>query len=263
MALRLRERVNRGFFELGRRLAWGIDDMFTRQSRLGNPAFFEPALFPWVPALEARTPAIRRELDALLGFIDHLPNFQDLSPDQRYLTDDAGWKTYFFYAFGLPVPKARKRCPETAKALRAIPGMKTAFFSILQPGKRLPEHRGPYKGVLRLHLALRIPEPREKCGIRIGSETRHWDEGKVLVFDDCYPHEAWNETDGVRVVLFVDIVRPLRFPASLVNWLFTWGIALSPFVLGAAGRHLAWERRFERVMNEARPGAAAAAGPRA
>jgi hypothetical protein len=61
MALRLRERMNRGFFELGRRLAWGIDDMFTRQSRLGNPAFFESALFPWIPALEARTPAIRRE----------------------------------------------------------------------------------------------------------------------------------------------------------------------------------------------------------
>jgi len=265
MALRLRERINRAFFELGRKIAWGIDDMFTRNSRVGTPAFFDPKLFPWIPKLEAATPAIRRELDSLLGFIDHLPNFQDLSPDQRYLTDDAGWKTYFFYAFGLPIPKACRRCPDTARALRAIPGMKTAFYSILRPGKHLPLHRGPYNGVLRLHLALRIPEPRLKCGIRVGDEVRHWDEGKVLVFDDCYQHEAWNDTDGVRVVLFIDIVRPLRFPASFVNWLLTWGIALSPFVLGAAGRHLAWERRFERVMNEARPGVPPPAGanPRA
>ena len=173
MALRLRERINRAFFELGRKIAWGIDDMFTRNSRIGTPAFFDPKLFPWIPKLEAATPAIRRELDSLLGFIDHLPIFQDLSPDQRYLNDEAGWKTYFFYAFGLPIPKACRRCPDTARALRAIPGMKTAFYSILRPGKHLPLHRGPYKGVLRLHLALRIPEPRLKCGIRVGDEVRH------------------------------------------------------------------------------------------
>src|SRR5262249_12942424 len=161
MTLRLRERMDRAFFELGRKIAWGVDDMFTRHSRVGTPAFFDPKLFAWIPALEAATPAIRRELDALLGFIDHLPNFKDLSPDQHYWSDDAGWKTYFFYAYGLPVAKACRRCPETARALRAIPGMKTAFFSILTPRKRLPRHRGPYKGVLRLHLALRIPEPRE------------------------------------------------------------------------------------------------------
>jgi beta-hydroxylase len=113
--------------------------------------------------------------------------------------------------------------------------------------------------VLHLHLAPRIPEPREKCGIRVGDEVRHWEEGKALVFDDCCRHEAWNDTDGVRAVLFVDIVRPLRVPASLVNRLLAWGIALSPFVLGAAGRHLARERRFERVMNEARPGVPPAA----
>jgi beta-hydroxylase len=256
MAARLGEKFKRRLYLLGRKVVWGIDDLYTRNSRLGAPAFFDPALFPWIPRLEAATPAIRRELDALLGHFDHLPNFQDLSPDQRFLTTDSGWKTYFFYAYGIPIWKSHRRCPETVRALRAIPGMKTAFFSILAPRKRLPVHRGPYKGVLRLHLALRIPEPREQCGIRVGGEVRHWDEGKAIVFDDCLSHEAWNDTDGVRVVLFVDIVRPLRFPASLVNWLLTWAIALSPFVLGTAGRHLAWERRFERIVNAPRPGTA-------
>jgi ornithine lipid ester-linked acyl 2-hydroxylase len=131
-----------------------------------------------------------------------------------------------------------------------MPGMKTAFFSILAPGKHLPPHRGPYKGVLRLHLGLLIPEPAEMCAIRVGSETRHWQEGRVMIFDDTFEHEAWNRSGAVRVVLFVDIMRPMRFPARLVNSLMTWAIALSPFVLGAAGSYLRWEKRFEAVVNQ-------------
>jgi beta-hydroxylase len=132
--------------------------------------------------------------------------------------------------------------------------MKTAFFSILAPGKRLPPHRGPYKGVLRLHLGLLVPQPRERCGIRVANEVRHWDEGKALIFDDTFEHEAWNETGGVRVVLFVDLVRPMRLHARALNSLMIWMIALSPFVLGSAGSYLRWERRFETLVN--RPAAA-------
>ena len=70
-----------------------------------------------------------------------------------------------------------------------------------------------------------------------------------MIFDDTFQHEAWNHTDGMRVVLFVDIMRPLRFPANLFNSLFTWLIAVSPFVLGAHGSYLKWEKRFEAVVN--------------
>jgi hypothetical protein len=139
------------------------------------------------------------------------------------------------------------------KLLKRIPGMKTAFFSILGPHKHVPAHRGPFKGVLRLLLALRIPEPAEKCGIRVGTHTRTWDEGKALVFDDTVRHEVWNHTDGVRVVLFVDVVRPMRFPANLVNAAVIWLIALSPFMLGNAGSYLRWERRFEAIVNADEP----------
>jgi hypothetical protein len=47
----------------------------------------------------------------------------------------------------------------------------------------------------------------------------------------------------------MDFVRPLRFPASLLNWILINAIAVSPFVLGAAGNYLAWEKRFEKVVN--------------
>jgi beta-hydroxylase len=131
-----------------------------------------------------------------------------------------------------------------------MPGMKTAFFSILAPGKHLLPHQGLNKGVLRLHLGLIIPEPAEMCAIRVGSQTRHWEEGRVMIFDDVFEHEAWNRTDGLRVILFVDIMRPMRFPANMLNAAIAWAIAFSPLVLGFVRNQLRWEKRFEAVVNQ-------------
>ncbi len=122
--------------------------------------------------------------------------------------------------------------------------MKTAMFSILSPHKHIPDHSGPYKGIVRYHLGLKVPEPREECRIRVGDEIATWKEGASLIFDDTYNHEVWNDTDEERVVLFVDVVRPLRFPMSSLNRMVIAAIAWSPFVADAKRRHLAWEQRF-------------------
>ena len=97
------------------------------------------------------------------------------------------------------------RCPQTAKLITAIPGMFTSFFSILSPGKHIPPHRGPCNGLLRARLGMIVPEPAEHCRIEVGSEIRHRQTGKVIVFDGTYRHQVWNDTDGTRVVLFLDI----------------------------------------------------------
>lgn len=226
-----------------------LENYLGRASTCGDQEFFDPKDFPWVAAVEADWRKVRAELDALLPYAADMPNFQDISADQKELTQDDGWKTFFFYAYGLKARGNCRRCPETTKLLKKMPGMKTAFFSILAPGKHLPPHRGPWKGVLRLHLGLLIPEPAEMCAIRVGSQTRHWQEGRVMIFDDTFEHEAWNRTDGVRVILFVDIVRPMRFPANMLNAVFTSVIA-PPFVLGSAGKYLRWEKRFEDAVNQ-------------
>jgi len=83
----------------------------------------------------------------------------------------------------------------------------------------------------------------------VGKTAQRFVTRQELVFDDTYMHEAWNETDSDRVVLFMDFVRPLRFPASLLNWVLLNAIAVSPLVLGAKGNYLAWEKRFEKVVN--------------
>jgi beta-hydroxylase len=76
--------------------------------------------------------------------------------------------------------------------LQKVPGLKTAMFSILEPGKHIPPHRDPYDGVLRFHLGLIVPEPRDTLAIRVADQVLHWEEGKALVFDDHFEHEAWN-----------------------------------------------------------------------
>jgi aspartyl/asparaginyl beta-hydroxylase (cupin superfamily) len=231
-----------------------LSSFYARASTFGDHEFFDTTDFPWVGAVEADWSKVRAELDALLPYAAYLQNFQDLSKEAAgEVSHDDGWKSFFFYAYGMKAVGNCRRCPQTTKLLQQIPGMKTAFFSILAPGKHLPPHYGPYKGVLRLHLGLLIPEPAEMCAIRVGSQTRHWQEGRVMIFDDRFEHEAWNRTDGVRVVLFVDIMRPMRFPANVLNAVMTWAFAFSPMVLGALGNYLRWEKRFEAVAN---PGAA-------
>jgi ornithine lipid ester-linked acyl 2-hydroxylase len=221
-----------------------LDRLVARASKLGTPAFFSVDDFLWAYGLEANWGVIRKELDEVLEHRAALPNFQDISTDQATITDDDRWKTYFFYGFGFRSDANCARCPETARLVEAVPGMKTAMFSILAPHKHIPDHCGPYKGVVRYHLALKVPEPRERCRIRVGDEIVTWQEGRSLLFDDTYEHEVWNDTDDERVVLFLDIVRPLRFPMNLVNWVVINAIARSPFIADAKRRHLAWEERF-------------------
>ena len=81
----------------------------------------------------------------------------------------------------------------------------SADFSFLPAKTQIKPHVGFTKMVLRAHLGLIIPEG---CGIRVGNETRSWKEGKMLVFDDSFEHEAWNNSDQDRFVLMLDIANP-------------------------------------------------------
>jgi beta-hydroxylase len=232
---------------LGDRVLKLLNRAIGRQSALPLQPFYDPAEFRWVGPLEANWERIRAELEAVLAHRNALPNFQDISTDQYQLTDDDRWKTYFFYGYGFRSDANCARCPETTRLIEAVPGMQTAMFSILAPGKRIPAHDGPYKGVLRYHLGLMVPEgPVEQLGIRVGPETREWSEGGSLVFDDTYEHEAWNETDDTRVVLFLDVVRPLRQPMRSLNAAIIKVIGWSPFIQDAKRRHRAWEEQFAR-----------------
>ncbi|NRB06080.1 MAG: aspartyl/asparaginyl beta-hydroxylase domain-containing protein [Richelia sp.] len=223
--------------------AW-LERLVGKYSLVGDSVFFTPEQFPWVQELEANWMVIRQELKEVLRDVDELPNFQDISKRQSRIANDNLWKTYFFYAFGFKATKNCVRCPKTTKLLERIPGMKVAFFSILAPGKHIPEHRGKHKGIIRYHLGIMVPEPKSDCRIRVADQIAYWEEGKSLIFDDTFYHEVWNDTNGYRVVLFLDIARPLRFPMSVVNWLVNKLIAASPIIQEAKQSHEQWETKI-------------------
>jgi beta-hydroxylase len=214
-----------------------------RSSLVPTTPFLRAADFPWVAPLDAGWQEIRRELEGVLTYRDALPAFHEINGDATNISHD-DWKSFFFYGFGRRSDANCRRCPRTAALIARVPGMKTAFFSILGPGVRLPPHRGPWKGFIRYHLGLIVPGPPEKLGIEVGEQVAHWEEGKSLIFDDTYVHRVWNDTTETRVVLFLDVERPCRFPGSLVNRAVIAIAGLSPFVRDSIRNHRRWERLF-------------------
>ena len=242
----------------GERVLAPIERFIGKRSLVGDATFFDNELFPWIAEVEANWTTIRDELERVLEDREALPNFQDISKDQIEITDDDDWKTFFLYGYGFEAKLGVEMCPQSAALMRRIPGMTTAMFSILSPHKHILDHRGPYKGVLRYHLGLIVPRDAQSCRIRVGGDFRHWQEGESMVFDDTFNHEVWNDTDEMRVVLFVDVLRPLPSPDSAINRAIVKAIGYSPFVLDAKRNQEAWERRY-RARKQAQVAAAAQA----
>lgn len=213
-------------------------------SKVGNPPIYDNAVFPWTQDVERDWRAIRVELDRVLTRQADLPGFHEISSDVATISQDRGWKTFLLAGYGFRSEANIKLCPNTWAVCQKIPGLITVMYSILEPGKHLPPHRGPYNGVLRLHLGLIVPEPRDDLGIRVDKQLYRWQEGKAVVFDDAYEHEAWNRTPHTRVVLFVDFRKPLRFPANFLNWLLLSLAVFTPFIREGMDNQKAWEKKF-------------------
>jgi beta-hydroxylase len=235
----------------GRRLLQAIDRYLGRTSLVGDHPFFDADLFPYNRILEENWLVIRGELDQLLDHREHIPPFHEVSPDQARISTGEDWRTFILYGFGHRSERNCRQCPQTARILETIPRLQTAWFSILSPGYHIPPHRGVTKGVVRTHLGLIIPSDREACRIRVGGQTRHWEQGKCLVLDDTFEHEVWNETEEQRVVFIIDVERPLPPTARLLNRLMLKAVQLTAYVQDARKNLSSWEDRFESAVQRA------------
>ena len=226
------------------RLVDGAEKLNLKHSAVGNDPVFQTDDFPWAREIEAEWHLIRAELDKVLVRKGELPAFHEISSEVRSISSDQNWKTFFLCGYGIKSEQAIEQCPQTWRLLQKIPGLKSAMFSIFEPGKHLPPHRGPYNGVLRFHLGLLVPDEPDKIGIRVEDTLCHWQEGKALIFDDAYEHEAWNHSDKVRVVLFVDFEKPTTFPANLTNKAILNMAVFTPFIREGYKAHKKWETLF-------------------
>jgi beta-hydroxylase len=226
----------------GKRFLRGVGRFQARHSLVPVTPKIDNATFDWVPRLEAAWPAIREELDHLLEHPEDIPAFHQLSPDQQRISKGDNWKTFGFYIYGKRVDDNCAVCPRTAAILDTLPGMQTAMFSILKPGYRIAPHKGPTSAVIRAHLGLKVPADWRNVWIRVDDQILHWQEGKVVLFDDTFEHEVHNDTDELRAVLFLDIDRPMDRIGTLFNRLLLRLIQASPYVKTPLKNLARWNR---------------------
>jgi aspartyl/asparaginyl beta-hydroxylase (cupin superfamily) len=177
---------------------------------LQRPSFYYPGLdtrtfhdkdqFGWTRDLDAAFPVVRRELEAIRldrsGFVKVF--------DEN--TGEGEWGAYLLSVYGMSVEANAARCPETMRALAAVPGLcGFVCFSAIAPHTHILPHCGLSNVRLRCHLPLKVPPG---CRIRVGTRVVEWREGESIVFDDSFEHEAWNPSDQSRIVLMFDVLHP-------------------------------------------------------
>jgi beta-hydroxylase len=226
------------------RLVRIADKYFTMQSTVPNGPVLDTDLFPWTDDLERNWQVVRSELMTVLQNYDKLPRFQDISPDQGRISPDDKWRTFFFYGFGVRAERNCAFCPQTSALLEQVPGIQTAFFSILAPGKIVPPHNGITKGLIRAHLGLVVPPPQVECYMDVGDVRCTWQEGQVLVFDDTYKHNVSNSGDEIRVVLLFDFLRPMKWPGRALRWLLFGTLRHTPYVQDALRNEARWSHSY-------------------
>ena len=143
-------------------------------------------------------------------WITILNEFKELSPSLLEPWPETNlyngtWKVFGLHAFGSLITRNCHMCPETTRFLERIPNVVTAGYSILGARSQIIPHVGYTSSVLRVHLGLIVPPG---CSISVGEETREWEEGKCMVFDDTAIHSARNNSDQDRIVFLLDVQKP-------------------------------------------------------
>ncbi|HLY07621.1 MAG TPA: aspartyl/asparaginyl beta-hydroxylase domain-containing protein [Rhizomicrobium sp.] len=209
--------------QLGRKRIYTQAPSMLHFPRLPAIQFYPRALFPWLGGLEAAADTIRDELLVVLR--------EDTAAMRPYVAHPAGapvgewaelnhsprWSALFLWEHGTRLDAHCTRCPKTAALLDTIPMMDcpgyapTVLFSILSPKTHIPPHSSVTNARLVVHLPLIAPE---NCRFRVGNETRDWKNGHAWVFDDTIEHEAWNDSDQLRVIMMIDIWNPFLTQAE-------------------------------------------------
>ena len=164
-------------------------------------AVYDPREIAWTALLERAYPQIKPELLGMIGRVK-------LSPHPQRFADTGSWRVKYFYVQGEEQEEAHRLCPNTSALLKSCMPMGPShqvFCSVLGGGSHIAPHCGPVNTRLTCHLGLIIPPD---ATLRVGSEVVIWEEGQCLVFDDSFEHEAWNKSDGERIVLLIQFWHP-------------------------------------------------------
>jgi tetratricopeptide (TPR) repeat protein len=202
---------------LDRRPAYHQEPTHYRYPGLADVEFFDSAYVKLQGRLSAAAPRILAEYKALAAaHAERQKPYIDFAAGQPVgqwsaLNRSPKWNAFHLIRYGDPDPVNAPACPHTIAAFAgdeqaAIPGLgPNLMFSLLAPQTHIPPHHGVANFRVVCHLPLIVPAA---CRFRVGGDTRIWSEGVPWIFDDTIEHEAWNDSDDLRVVLIGDLWRP-------------------------------------------------------
>lgn len=228
-----------------------VNDRIARSSLISNEPVLDPAEFPWAQPVSAHWEAVRDEALAIYRYNEAIPPLREISPDHQGIVEDNRWRSFFLIGYGNRHEENIARAPRTTALVEQIPGLNSAFFSILAPGSVITPHRGVTKAIVTAHLGLVVPDKADDCWMRVDDRRLTWREGEWTMFDDTYEHEVKNETDQTRIVLLCQVERPLSAPGA---WLAAGLLAYvrrSHFVREAKENLADWETAYARAEREA------------
>ncbi len=201
---------------VGRKRRFDSQSVVYHYPKLVPHEFFAREQFPWLEKAEAYTDVIREEFLSVLnkesGFEPYISYPNDAPVNQwAELNNSPSWSAFHLIKEGERVAVNADQCPQTMEMLSHVPmpiqasRTPSAMFSLLKPKTKIPPHTGVSNVRVITHLPLIIPAD---CGFRVGNDTREWQPGNAWVFDDTIEHEAWNNSEKVRVVLIFDTWHP-------------------------------------------------------
>lgn len=191
---------------------------------LPEAQFYDRERFPWLAEMECGSEKILIEFNTVWSsdhgsepYIAHPPG----APVDQWaeLNHSPRWSAFHLIRNGEVNAVNAPRCPETLGLHHGVPAATlmgrapNMMFSVLRPRTRIPPHTGETNARLVVHVPLIIPN---QTGFRVGNEARPWRFGEALVFNDTIEHEAWNDSDLLRVVLIFDIWHPDLTPVEQV-----------------------------------------------
>jgi aspartate beta-hydroxylase len=155
---------------------------------------------------------IRAEASMVANKLHEVPQFHEVMPEQKSIsaTDNRAWRMFILKAYGIELPRNMAACPTLQRLASTTPDVLSASISFLAPGKHIPAHRGPLRGVLRFYMALSMPKRPDgtpAAVLKIAGVEHRLSDGECLLWDDTYEHEVWNDSDEVRSVLLLDVWR--------------------------------------------------------
>ena len=181
--------------------------------RIGGPPVLDVASnFPSAEGFSHAWQSIRDEAQAVAQQMHRVPRFHEIMREQTSISanDMRDWRMFILKAYGAEFPRNMAVCPTLAELVTASPDVLSASISFLAPGKHIPVHRGPFRGVLRFYLVLSMPraaDGRPAAVLKIAGTEHRLADGEYLLWDDTFPHEVTNDSDEVRTVLLLDVWR--------------------------------------------------------